>query len=81
MPLFDRRVKGRSLAYLYTLGAALGCLTLVLPHDPAVNEAPLYGLAALAVAIGLVMLRRAEHVTDFELHAAVAIGSLVLAVT
>ncbi|MDQ4049566.1 MAG: SpoIIE family protein phosphatase, partial [Actinomycetota bacterium] len=42
---------------------------------------PLYGLAALAVAIGLVMLRRAEHVTDFELHAAVAIGSLVLAVT
>ena len=79
MPLFDRRVKARSLAYLYCFGAALGCLTLLLPHDPVVRDGPLYGLAAVAVAIGLVVLKRGDDVTETELHVAVAVGTLILA--
>ena len=77
--MFDRRVKARSLAYVFCFGAALGVLTLLLPHDPVVKDGPLYGLAAVAVAIGLTVLYRAEEVTDLELHGAVGVGTLILA--
>ena len=72
-------MKARSLAYVFCFGAALGCLTLVLPHDPVVKDGPLYALAAVAVAIGLAFLRRGEDVTDLELHLAVGVGTLILA--
>ncbi len=64
---------------MFCFGAALGCLTLVLPHDPVVKDGPLYALAAAAVAMGLAFLKRGENVTDLELHLAVCIGTLILA--
>ncbi|MDQ4049926.1 MAG: PAS domain S-box protein, partial [Actinomycetota bacterium] len=51
----------------------------MLPHDPVVKDGPLYGLAAVAVAIGLAVLWRGDDVTDLELHAGVATGTLILA--
>ena len=57
----------------------MGCITLVLPHDRAVRERPLLGLAGLALAIGLVVLKRSDDLSDPELHGAVAAGTLILA--
>lgn len=77
--LFNRGLMARSLAYLFTGGALVGCLTLVLPHEAAVQEAPLYGLAAFAVAIGMLVLWRADSIPGWALHVALATGSLILA--
>jgi PAS domain S-box-containing protein len=77
--LFSRALMARSLAYLFTGGALVGCLTLIFPHDPAVQEGPLYGLAALAVTVGLVVLWRAHSIPGWALHAALVVGSLILA--
>jgi PAS domain S-box-containing protein len=76
--LFDRRVKARSLAYVFTAGAALGLLTLAFPHDPRVNEPAVFALAGLAVAIAALFQWRAPRTTDLELHLAVASGSLII---
>jgi PAS domain S-box-containing protein len=77
--LFSRALMARSLAYLFTGGALVGCLTLAFPHDPSVQDGPLYALAALAVAIGLVVLWRAESMPSWGMHLALATGSVILA--
>jgi PAS domain S-box-containing protein len=77
--LFNRALMARSLAYLFTGGALVGCLTLIFPHDPAVQEGPLYALAALAVTVGLVVLWRAQTMPAWGMHVALGIGSLILA--
>lgn len=77
--LFNRGLMARWLAYLFTGGAAIGCLTLVLPHERSVQEGPLYALAALAVAVGLVVLWRSDSIPGWGLHLALATGSAILA--
>jgi len=76
--LFDRSVKARALAYLFASGAVVGLLSLVLPHDAEVREAPLVLLAMVAFAIAAVTFRRARLVAEWELHALVATGTLML---
>jgi PAS domain S-box-containing protein len=76
--LFERRVKGRALAYLFTAGALLGLLTLVLPHDESVKDLQLVILALVAGAIAGVAYWRAERITQKELHALVALGTVIL---
>lgn len=76
--LFSRAVMARSLAYLFTGGAAVGLLTLALPHDGALDEGPLYALATLAVAIGLLLLWRGERMPAWGMHLALATGSVIL---
>lgn len=77
--LFSRRLMARSLAYLFTVGAGVGCLTLVFPHDAAIRTEPLYGLAAMAVTLGLVVLRFSERMPMWGFHLAVACGTAILA--
>jgi PAS domain S-box-containing protein len=77
--LFGRALMARSLAYVFTGGAFVGCLTLAFPHDAAVQEGPLYALAALAVTIGLIVLWRAESMPAWGMHVALAAGSAILA--
>jgi PAS domain S-box-containing protein len=77
--LFSRGLMARSLAYLFTGGALIGCLTLAFPHDSAVQDGPLYGLAALAVAISTVVLWRSDSLPPWAMHLALASGSLILA--
>jgi PAS domain S-box-containing protein len=77
--LFSRALMARSLAYLFTGGALVGCLTLAFPHDSAVQDGPLYALAVLAVSIGLLVLWRASSMPSWGMHLALAIGSLILA--
>ena|GEM_PF-966615 len=76
--LFSRALMARSLAYLFTGGALIGCLTLMFPHDPAAQDGWLYGLAGLAVTVGLIVLWSAHSIPTWALHVALAIGSLIL---
>ena len=76
--LFDRRVKARSLAYVFTAGAALGLLTLAFPHEEKVQDVKLIVLAVVAVAIAVVFYTQADRVADWQLHAALAAGTVIL---
>jgi PAS domain S-box-containing protein len=76
--LFNRALMARSLAYLFMGGAFVGCLTLAFPHDGAVQDGPLYALAALAVAIGLLVLWKAESIPSWGMHLALAAGSVIV---
>jgi len=76
--LFDRRIRARSLAYMFAAGAALGLITLAFPHDEMVQDAHLVGLAALAIAIAMVLYSQADRVSEWQLHAALAGGTLIL---
>src|SRR4051794_21431097 len=76
--LFDRRVRARSLAYMFTAGAALGLVTLAFPHEESVQDAHLVALAVIAVAIAAVFYTQADRVVDWQLHVALAAGTLIL---
>ena len=77
-PLFSRRWAARSLGFLFISGSAVGVITLLLPHDPMVKEGPIYGLAALATAIGIVTLARADAMSEVAVHATLAIGTCIV---
>jgi PAS domain S-box-containing protein len=76
--LFDLGVKARSLAYLFVAGASLGLLTLILPHDEGVQDAQLYALAAIAVAIAGLIYMQAERVGEWQLHLVLGAGTTIL---
>jgi PAS domain S-box-containing protein len=76
--LFDRRVKARSLAYVYTAGALLGLATLAFPHGKEVREVPLFVLAGVAFAIAAVVYARVDRIAEWEIHGAVVGGTLLL---
>lgn len=76
--MFGRRMKATALAYLFLAGGAVGALTLLLPHEEAVKDGPLLGLAALAVLLGVAVLLRADALSDRALLLAVALGTLIL---
>ncbi|MBD0282575.1 MAG: SpoIIE family protein phosphatase [Thermoleophilaceae bacterium] len=76
--LFDLRVKARSLAYLFTAGAGLGIVTLAFPHDEAVRDLQLVVLAGIAVAIAAAVYFEAERIRAWQLHVALALGTLIL---
>ena len=76
--LFSRGTKARSLAFLFVAGAVLGLVTLVLPHDEMVQDVPLVVLAAGAVAMAALLHWRAERLAERELHAALALGTVIL---
>jgi PAS domain S-box-containing protein len=76
--LFDRRLKARSLAYVFAAGAALGLTTLAFPHEEMVEDVELMVLAAIAIAIALLFYVQADRVAEWQLHAALAAGTLIL---
>jgi PAS domain S-box-containing protein len=76
--LFDLGVKARSLAYLFAAGALLGVLTLLLPHDEGVQDAQLYVLAGVAIAVAALIYVQAERVSEWQLHLVLAAGTTIL---
>jgi PAS domain S-box-containing protein len=76
--LFDLGVKARSLAYLFVAGAALGLLTLLLPHDGGVQDLQLYVLASVAIAVAALVYVQAERVSEWQLHLVLAAGTTIL---
>ena len=72
------RVQARSLAYLFIAGAALGLLTLVFPHGENVDDIALVVLAGVATLIAVAMWLWADRVRPWQLHAALASGTIIL---
>jgi PAS domain S-box-containing protein len=77
--LFGRRVRAQALAYLFGAGSAIGALTLALPHDDSIQDAPLYGLVALGAVIGVLLVLRADSITERALHGVLALATVMLA--
>jgi PAS domain S-box-containing protein len=78
--LFDLRIKARALAYLFGAGAALAALTLILPHDAAFRDAQLSVIIAVAALIGALLYWGADRVAEWQVHAALAAGTTLIAV-
>ncbi|MEA2454765.1 MAG: hypothetical protein QOI45_1027, partial [Thermoleophilaceae bacterium] len=76
--LFNLRLKARSLAYLFTAGAGLGALSLLLPHDEAVRDLQIWIVVGCALAIGLVLYWTADRVREWHLQLALAAGTTLI---
>jgi PAS domain S-box-containing protein len=76
--LFDRRVKARSLAYVFTAGALLGLVTLAFPHGDEVQDLQLVALAAVAIGIAALIHHAAGRIVEWHIHAALATGTVML---
>ena len=76
--LFDVRVKARSIAYLFAVGASLGLLTLAFPHADEIRDVPLIVLAVVAYAIGAAIFLLADRFRDWHIHAALAAGTVII---
>ncbi len=76
--LFDLGVKARSLAYLFGAGAAVGVLTLVMPHAAEVDEQAVLALVIAALAIAALLYLNAARLREWHLHVFVAVGTLMV---
>jgi PAS domain S-box-containing protein len=72
--LFDLRVKARALAYLFSAGAALAALSLVLPHDESVRDLQLWVVVGVALAISVLLYWAADRILEWQVHLALAAG-------
>ena len=64
--LFDLRLKARSLAYLFSAGAALAALTVVLPHDSEFREWQIAVVAAVALVVAVLLGSRLGRDLDIR---------------
>jgi len=76
--LFDVRVKARAIAYLFATGAALGLLTVAVPHPSEVNDLALVLLAAGAIAIAAVVWVSRDRIREWHIHAVLLCGTLIV---
>ena len=76
--LFDLRVKARSLAYLFTTGAVLAALTLILPHDESFRDLQLWLVVAAAAVIGALLYWSADRVQEWQVHVGLAAGTTLI---
>lgn len=72
------RVKARSLGYLFLAGAALGALTLALPHSELVMDRELVGLIVVASLMALALYLGADRLRAWQLHTALGLGTIML---
>jgi PAS domain S-box-containing protein len=76
--LFDVRVKARSIAYLFATGAALGLLTVVVPHMSEVNDLALVLLASGAIVIAAIVWVGRDRIREWQIHAVLVSGTLIV---
>lgn len=77
---FEARMRVRVLASLYTAGATLVLLTVLLPHAPGAIEAGLLAVAVNAYAIGGLLFWQARRLPVWALPAVLAWGSTLVTV-
>ena len=67
------------MAYLFTAGAALAALTLILPHDADFRELQIGIVVGCALLIGVLLYWSADRITsDWQVHAALAAGTTLI---
>ena len=76
--LFDVRVKARSIAYLFATGAALGLLTVAVPHPSEVNDLALVLLATGAIVIAAIVWVSRDRIREWHIHAVLLCGTLIV---
>jgi PAS domain S-box-containing protein len=76
--LFDLRLKARSLAYLFSAGAALAALTVVLPHDSQFRELGIAMVAIVAVVVAVVLYWFSDRIEEWQIHAALGVGTTLI---
>jgi PAS domain S-box-containing protein len=76
--LFDLRVKARSIAYLFATGAALGLLTVAVPHSSEVNDLALVVLASGAIVIAAIVWASRDRIREWHIHAVLLSGTLIV---
>jgi PAS domain S-box-containing protein len=76
--LFDVRVKARSIAYLFATGAALGLLTVAVPHSSEVNDLALVLLATGAIVIAAIVWVSRDRIREWHIHAVLLSGTLIV---
>jgi PAS domain S-box-containing protein len=76
--LFDVRVKARAIAYLFATGAALGLLTVAVPHPSEVNDLALVLLASGAIVIAAVVWVSRDRIREWQIHAVLLCGTLIV---
>ena len=74
----DSWIRARSLGALYIAGAAIGAISLVLPHSAEANDLALWSNVALAAIGGVVMLTIGPRLPDWTFHAGIAIGAVLV---
>jgi diguanylate cyclase (GGDEF)-like protein len=75
----ERRLRGRALAALWTIGAALVLASLLLPDSSVSDEPQLFVVAGVAVAFGAAMWLGSGHVPRWMFDGTLAAGSVLLA--
>jgi PAS domain S-box-containing protein len=76
--LFDVRVKARAIAYLFATGAALGLLTVAVPHPSEVNDLALVLLATAAIVIAAIVWLSRYRLRDWHIHVVLLSGTLII---
>ena len=74
----DRRLQARALASLFLVGVIVGALLLSFPHASNVDEGPLLAVFAAAVLVAAWLWVRSERNTEWELHFALALGTVLI---
>ncbi len=77
--LFGQRLRARSLAYLFCAGALMAGLTIVLPHAASVDDTGLGLIGVGAALLGLALLLGAGRTAMWQLHVALAAGTVMVA--
>ena len=66
------------LGALYLAGATIGALSLILPHPPEFEEAPLWANTGMAYATGLLLLLARNRLPIWSLHLIVLAGTVIV---
>jgi len=77
--LDDPRLAAQALGLLFVAGAAIGLVSLLLPHPPHANVPGLYSNVGLAFAGGIALLIGARRIRPWMLHVALVSGTLLIA--
>jgi diguanylate cyclase (GGDEF)-like protein len=79
LPTFvDARIRTRALASLYLAGAAIGAVSLVLPHSADSNDLALWSNVLLAAAVGGVLFLARARLPVWAIQLLLAAGTLVI---
>ena len=76
--LVDARIRTRALASLYLAGAAIGAVSLVLPHSAGSNDLALWSNVLLAAAVGGVLFLARARLPLWAIQLLLAAGTLVI---
>jgi diguanylate cyclase (GGDEF)-like protein len=74
----DSSIRARALGSLYIAGAAIGVISLVLPHNAQSDDVALWSNAALAAVAGVLLLTIGTRLPGWAFHAGVVVGAVLI---